>query len=70
MAVAGRAAAATQAALPHPERCGLGGAAGCSATAEIKIADSWGDSSEELGGLAESRSRRSGSASSPAYVNR
>ncbi|MBG0566111.1 GAF domain-containing protein [Actinoplanes aureus] len=38
-----RAAAAAQAAMPHPERCELGGAAGCTAPAEIKIADSWGD---------------------------
>ncbi|MBB2947374.1 hypothetical protein FB565_007142 [Actinoplanes lutulentus] len=37
------AAAATLAAKPHPERCQLGGGAGCSAPAEIKIADSWGD---------------------------
>ncbi|WBB78049.1 GAF domain-containing protein [Micromonospora sp. WMMD882] len=39
-----RAAAAAQAARPHPERCQLGGSAGCAAPAEIKIADSWGDS--------------------------
>ncbi|MEV7327486.1 GAF domain-containing protein [Micromonospora sp. NPDC093244] len=39
-----RAAAAAQAAAPHPERCQLGGPAGCLAPAEIKIADSWGDS--------------------------
>jgi GAF domain-containing protein len=39
-----RAAAATQATVPHPERCQLGGSAGCDAPAEIKIADSWGDS--------------------------
>ncbi|MEV0217449.1 GAF domain-containing protein [Micromonospora sp. ALFpr18c] len=38
-----RAAAAAQAATPHPEHCQLGGAAGCTAPAEIKIADSWGD---------------------------
>ncbi|MEV5705699.1 GAF domain-containing protein [Actinoallomurus sp. NPDC052274] len=38
-----RAAAAAQAAAPHPERCQLGGAGGCTAPAEIKIADSWGD---------------------------
>ncbi|MFI7661231.1 GAF domain-containing protein [Micromonospora parva] len=38
-----RAAAAAQAAAPHPEHCQLGGAAGCTAPAEIKIADSWGD---------------------------
>ena len=28
---------------PHPEHCQLGGRAGCTAPAEIKIADSWGD---------------------------
>ncbi|SCG64146.1 GAF domain-containing protein [Micromonospora humi] len=39
-----RAAAAAQAATPHPERCQLGGADGCEAAAEIKLADSWGDS--------------------------
>ncbi|MFI7427850.1 GAF domain-containing protein [Micromonospora sp. NPDC049836] len=39
-----RAAAAAQAARPRPEQCQLGGAAGCTAPAEIKIADSWGDS--------------------------
>ncbi|MFB9681897.1 GAF domain-containing protein [Streptosporangium vulgare] len=39
-----RAAAAVQAAAPHPEKCQLGGAAGCTAPAEIKVADSWGDS--------------------------
>lgn len=38
-----RTAAAAQAASPHPERCQLGGAAGCTEAAEIKIADSWGD---------------------------
>ncbi|WP_433125003.1 GAF domain-containing protein [Micromonospora sp. CA-240977] len=38
-----RAAAAAQAAMPHPEQCELGGALGCTAAAEIKIADSWGD---------------------------
>jgi hypothetical protein len=38
-----RAAAAMQAILPHPERCQLGGTAGCGAPAEIKLADSWGD---------------------------
>lgn len=38
-----RAAAATQAQAPRPERCQLGGRAGCSAPAEIKVADSWGD---------------------------
>ncbi len=38
-----RAAAAAQAAKPHPERCQLGGTAGCTAPAEIKVADSWGD---------------------------
>lgn len=39
-----RDAAAAQGASPHPERCQLGGPAGCAAAAEIKIADSWGDS--------------------------
>ncbi|MBW8486804.1 GAF domain-containing protein [Actinomadura parmotrematis] len=39
-----RAAAAAQAAVAHPERCQLGGAAGCAEPAEIKVADSWGDS--------------------------
>ncbi len=39
-----RAAAAAHAPAPHPERCQLGGAAGCTAPAEIKLADSWGDS--------------------------
>ncbi|MEW2377378.1 GAF domain-containing protein [Micromonospora sp. NPDC047812] len=39
-----RAAAAAQAAAPHPEHCQLGGVQGCTAPAEIKIADSWGDS--------------------------
>ncbi|WP_410813909.1 GAF domain-containing protein [Micromonospora sp. 067-2] len=39
-----RAAAAAQAAMPHPERCELGGGRGCAAAAEIKVADSWGDS--------------------------
>lgn len=39
-----RAAAATHAAAPHPERCELGGAEGCASAAELKIADSWGDS--------------------------
>ncbi|WP_019925248.1 GAF domain-containing protein [Nocardia sp. BMG111209] len=38
-----RTAAAAQAATPHPERCQLGGADGCTAPAEIKVADSWGD---------------------------
>lgn len=38
-----RTAAASQAAMPHPERCQLGGAAGCAEPAEIKVADSWGD---------------------------
>jgi GAF domain-containing protein len=39
-----RAAAAAQAATPRPERCRLGGAPGCTAPAELKVADSWGDS--------------------------
>ncbi|MGN2639315.1 GAF domain-containing protein [Nocardia takedensis] len=38
-----RAAAAAQAAKPHPDRCQLGGDAGGASAAEIKIADSWGD---------------------------
>ncbi|GAA2851217.1 hypothetical protein Acy02nite_34660 [Actinoplanes cyaneus] len=37
------AAATAQAVKPHPELCQLGGAQGCTAPAEIKIADSWGD---------------------------
>jgi hypothetical protein len=37
-------AAAAQAATPHRERGELGGAAVCTASAELKIADSWGDS--------------------------
>ena len=39
-----RAAAAAHAATPHPEHCQLGGTTGCTAPAELKIADSWGDS--------------------------
>ncbi len=39
-----RDAAAAHAATPHPAHCQLGGAAGCTAPAELKIADSWGDS--------------------------
>jgi GAF domain-containing protein len=39
-----RAAAAAQAERPHPEHCELGGSAGCAEPAELKIADSWGDS--------------------------
>ncbi|MGX6607114.1 GAF domain-containing protein [Micromonosporaceae bacterium Da 78-11] len=39
-----RAAAAAHAVTPHPEHCQLGAAAGCTAPAELKIADSWGDS--------------------------
>ncbi|SBT41619.1 GAF domain-containing protein [Micromonospora auratinigra] len=39
-----RAAAAAQAAAPRPGQCQLGGAAGCPDAAEIKVADSWGDS--------------------------
>ncbi|WP_433655047.1 GAF domain-containing protein [Nocardia sp. CA-128927] len=38
-----RTAAAAQAAAPHPERCQLGGPESCTAAAELKIADSWGD---------------------------
>ena len=39
-----RAAAAVQATTPHPEHCRLGGTTGCTEPAEVKIADSWGDS--------------------------
>ncbi|USX53430.1 GAF domain-containing protein [Lentzea sp. HUAS12] len=39
-----RTAAAEQARSPHPELCQLGGRAGCAEPAEIKVADSWGDS--------------------------
>ena len=39
-----RVAAAVQAKTPHPEFCQLGGRAGCALPAEIKVADSWGDS--------------------------
>ncbi|WP_258953034.1 GAF domain-containing protein [Lentzea californiensis] len=39
-----RVAAAVQAKTPHPEFCQLGGRAGCTLPAEIKVADSWGDS--------------------------
>jgi hypothetical protein len=39
-----RAAAAAQATAPRPDRCQLGGTAGCGEPAEVKIADSWGDS--------------------------
>ena len=39
-----RAAAAAQVAAPRPERCQLGGTDGCTAPADLKIADSWGDS--------------------------
>ncbi|MFI5908264.1 GAF domain-containing protein [Dactylosporangium sp. NPDC051541] len=39
-----RDAAAAQAGRPHPERCQLGGAEGCAEPADVKIADSWGDS--------------------------
>ncbi|SFR27896.1 GAF domain-containing protein [Lentzea waywayandensis] len=38
-----RAAAAEQARTPHPEHCQLGGRFGCTAVAEVKVADSWGD---------------------------
>ncbi|MFC4149584.1 GAF domain-containing protein [Micromonospora mangrovi] len=38
-----RAAAAAQATRPRPDRCQLGGEPGCTAAAEIKVADSWGD---------------------------
>ncbi|MFD4635903.1 GAF domain-containing protein [Lentzea sp. NPDC058436] len=39
-----RTAAAEQSGSPHPERCQLGGSTGCASPAEIKVADSWGDS--------------------------
>ncbi|HWH01999.1 MAG TPA: GAF domain-containing protein [Pilimelia sp.] len=39
-----RVAAAAQATTPRPEHCQLGGTGGCAAPAEIKVADSWGDS--------------------------
>ncbi|MFC4071810.1 GAF domain-containing protein [Actinoplanes subglobosus] len=39
-----RAAAAALAAAPHPEHCQLGGRTGCTEPAELKVADSWGDS--------------------------
>ncbi|MGB2571869.1 GAF domain-containing protein [Micromonospora citrea] len=39
-----RAAATAHAATPRPEQCQLGDAQGCDAPAEIKVADSWGDS--------------------------
>ncbi|MEU3642419.1 GAF domain-containing protein [Lentzea sp. NPDC034063] len=38
-----RAAAAEQAGTPHPEHCQLGGRSECTAAAEVKVADSWGD---------------------------
>jgi hypothetical protein len=38
-----RAASTAQAAVPHPEHCQLGGTDGCTAPAELKVADSWGD---------------------------
>ncbi|SDG48189.1 GAF domain-containing protein [Lentzea fradiae] len=38
-----RVAAATHAQAPRPEKCQLGGKAGCAEAAEIKVADSWGD---------------------------
>lgn len=39
-----RATAAVHAHAERPERCQLGGAAGCPEPAELKVADSWGDS--------------------------
>ncbi|MFC9439926.1 GAF domain-containing protein [Nocardia sp. NPDC057030] len=39
-----RSAAAAQAGAPHPDRCELGGPEKCTGAAELKIADSWGDS--------------------------
>jgi GAF domain-containing protein len=44
LAVQMRAAAAVQATTPRPEHCQLGGTTACTAPAELKIADSWGDS--------------------------
>ncbi|MEU0538235.1 GAF domain-containing protein [Nocardia sp. NPDC005978] len=38
-----QAAAEAQADAPHPDLCQLGGSERCSAAAEIKVADSWGD---------------------------
>ncbi|GII24773.1 GAF domain-containing protein [Planosporangium mesophilum] len=39
-----REAAEAQRNTPHPALCQLGGTEGCSAPAELKVADSWGDS--------------------------
>jgi GAF domain-containing protein len=39
-----RAAAAIHTAAAHPEHCQLGGTKGCTSPAELKLADSWGDS--------------------------
>ncbi|AEV84540.1 GAF sensor-containing diguanylate cyclase [Actinoplanes sp. SE50] len=39
-----RVAVTAQATLPRPEHCQLGGTGGCTAPADLKIADSWGDS--------------------------
>ncbi|TDB74406.1 GAF domain-containing protein [Micromonospora sp. KC723] len=39
-----RAATAAHATAAHPEHCQLGGTSGCTAPAELKIADAWGDS--------------------------
>ncbi|WP_067687976.1 GAF domain-containing protein [Actinoplanes awajinensis] len=39
-----RIAAAAHATRPHPEHCQLGGATPCTDPAELKLADSWGDS--------------------------
>ncbi|WP_456819248.1 GAF domain-containing protein [Cellulomonas sp. URHB0016] len=44
LAEAMRTAAATQAEAPHPQHCQLGGRSGCTTAAEVKLADSWGDS--------------------------
>jgi hypothetical protein len=40
-----RDAAATHRDAPHPQLCQLGGGTACTRAAELKIADSWGDSS-------------------------
>jgi GAF domain-containing protein len=38
-----RSAGAAQRMTEHPDRCQLGGPAGCLAEAELKVADTWGD---------------------------
>ena len=39
-----RTAATVQADVPRPERCQLGGKSACTEPADLKVADSWGDS--------------------------